>query len=253
MQSESSAAKTRDVRFGFLCSEFESSHTKNAIPHDVSRKQAASCKAESRTKKQQVDKPLYKPALPETIPPGTIVLIDLDGTLVDTDYANYLAYRRAILDVTNGAYDVKFDSERLDRNRLRKEFPTLTDAVLEQITSLKSKYFRDYIAEVRLNESLAKLIRENCGRVQMILVTECRRRRATEVLEHYKLSECFTRLICYEDISASASTSKYAAAIEILGADKKSVWILDDSDDCIQEALRAGVPSENVYKIHFRG
>lgn len=43
------------------------------------------------------------------ISPGFIILCDMDGTLIDTDYANYLTYRRAIGEVTRGKHDVEFD------------------------------------------------------------------------------------------------------------------------------------------------
>ena len=38
------------------------------------------------------------------LPLGFSVFCDLDGTLVDTDYANYLSYRRAVIEVTNGMH-----------------------------------------------------------------------------------------------------------------------------------------------------
>lgn len=34
------------------------------------------------------------------IHPRFIVFCDMDGTLVDTDYANYLSYRRAVIEAT---------------------------------------------------------------------------------------------------------------------------------------------------------
>ena len=41
------------------------------------------------------------------IPLGFIVFCDMDGTLVDTDYANYLSYRQAVIEATCGKHDVK--------------------------------------------------------------------------------------------------------------------------------------------------
>lgn len=56
--------------------------------------------------------------------PGFIILCDMDGTLIDTDYANYLAYSRAIGEVTREKHDVKFDyRERLNRGKLEETHP----------------------------------------------------------------------------------------------------------------------------------
>jgi len=42
----------------------------------------------------------------------TIFLIDLDGTLVDTDYANYLAYHYAIKKI----FEIELSYDRSDLN-----------------------------------------------------------------------------------------------------------------------------------------
>lgn len=44
------------------------------------------------------------------LPLGFFVFCDLDGALVDTDYANYLSYRRAVIESTSGTYDVNFSN-----------------------------------------------------------------------------------------------------------------------------------------------
>lgn len=89
------------------------------------------------------------------LPLGFSMFCDLDGTLVDTDYANYLSYRRALIEVTSGMYDVDFRNERLNRESLKRRLPSLTDAQLELITSLKSWYFKGFLSETRLNTELA--------------------------------------------------------------------------------------------------
>jgi len=49
-------------------------------------------------------------ATPLIYPLGFFVFCDLDGALVDTDYANYLSYRRAVIESTSGTYDVNFSN-----------------------------------------------------------------------------------------------------------------------------------------------
>jgi beta-phosphoglucomutase len=92
------------------------------------------------------------------VPPGFIIFCDMDGTLVDTDYANYLSYRHAIIEVTCGNHDVEFSRERLDRKSLNKRLPSLTAAQCEVIASLKAAYFAEFILETRLNTALANLL-----------------------------------------------------------------------------------------------
>ena len=57
-----------------------------------------------------------------------IILCDMDGTLINTDYANYLSYRCAIEVVVCRNHDLQFNPEkRLNREGLKEKFPQLTD------------------------------------------------------------------------------------------------------------------------------
>lgn len=105
------------------------------------------------------------------IPPGFSVFCDMDGTLVDTDYSNYLSYRRAVIEVTHGTYDVDFTDERLNRENLKKRFPSLSTSQIEIIATLKAEYFMDFVSETRLNTALAYLITKYHGKNTIVLVT----------------------------------------------------------------------------------
>lgn len=190
---------------------------------------------------------------PIGLPLGFSVFCDLDGTLVDTDYANYLAYRRAVIKVTRGMYDVEFSNERLNRESLEKRLPSLTATQLELITSLKSEYFNRCLSETRLNTELADLITSHYGKNPIILVTCCREMRAVEVLKHHKLLECFTRMICREVLLLGKSSNKYENAITLMGASREAILIFEDDDIGIEQAIIAGVPTGNVYRVCNKG
>lgn len=92
------------------------------------------------------------------IRPGFTVFCDMDGTLVDTDYANYLSYRRAVIEGTCGAHDVELTDERLNRESLKKRLPSLTATQFDVIASLKTEYFTEFVSETRLNTAMARLL-----------------------------------------------------------------------------------------------
>ena len=73
------------------------------------------------------------------IPLGFIVFCDMDGTLVDTDYANYLSYRQAVIEATCGKHDVEFTGERINREGLKNQLPFLTATQYEVIAALKAE------------------------------------------------------------------------------------------------------------------
>lgn len=182
------------------------------------------------------------------IPSGFTVFCDMDGTLVDTDYANYMSYKLAVIEATGGAHDVEFTNDRLDRESLKKQLPSLTSQ-LDMIADLKAKYFMECIAETRLNMALADLITQYCGKNTMVLVTCCRKKRAVIVLEHHKLLKCFARLICWEDLPQSEPSSKYESAIKLMELSQEAVVIFENDKRCIEEAVLAGVPKSNIYMV----
>ena len=87
----------------------------------------------------------------------TIFLIDLDGTLVDTDYANYLAYHYAIKKIfeIELSYDRK---KRFTRNDLKKIFPNIQVSDFEKIVRLKEDKYKDYLSKTVVNKDLMILL-----------------------------------------------------------------------------------------------
>ncbi|MGI2188650.1 HAD family hydrolase [Shewanella oncorhynchi] len=185
------------------------------------------------------------------IPLGFTIFCDMDGTLVDTDYANFLSYKRALIDVgTNcGIFDIEFTNERLNRESLKELAPSLTTTQLETIVALKEEYFMEFISETRLNTELANLVKGCCQNNRLILVTGCRGKRALEILKHHNVLNDFARLICWEDTNQSDSSNKYESAIKLTGAIPDYIFIFEDDDICIEDAVRAGVPIKNIQKI----
>lgn len=183
------------------------------------------------------------------ISPKFTVFCDMDGTLVDTDYANYLSYRCAVVEATCGIHDVEFTDDRLNRVSLKNRFPLLTTSQLEIIIGLKADYSMGFAAKTQLNTALAHVITKYCGKNTIVLVTCCREKRVVEILKHHKMLECFSRLICWEDLSQGESLNKYENAIKLMGASQEDVIIFENDNNCIEEAVLAGVPKSNIYRV----
>ena len=196
-----------------------------------------------------IREPESRPEFDIEIPPGFVVFCDMDGTLVDTDYANYLSYRKAVLEVTQGILDVQRPTERLNRDRLKKQLPTLTDAEYEQISLLKSEYFAEFLSETIVNSRLANSMRKFSRTNKTILVTCCRSKRTMETLMHHKLLECFTRLICFEDLPLGDYPNKYQTALCLMGVTPESVLVFENDISDIEKAVLAGVPRRNIISF----
>ncbi|WP_028946583.1 HAD hydrolase-like protein [Synechocystis sp. PCC 6714] len=183
----------------------------------------------------------------DEVPVGYSIFCDMDGTLIDTDYANYLAYSRALIEVTQKKYDIEFDHlKRLNRESLQKCIPSLTEHQLENIVALKAKYFRDYLPKTRLNNDLANFIRRCNPMIQSILVTNSRQSRAIETLQYHNILDYFVRLIYQEDVLESGLQCKYAYALTLMKVDPNAVLVFENEILEIKKAVLAGIPKNNI-------
>lgn len=183
------------------------------------------------------------------LPIGFSLFCDLDGTLVDTNYANYLSYRKALVKVTQGVYDIDYSEERLNSENLKRRLPSLTEVQIQQTASLKAEYFNTFLSETHLNARLADFITSHYETNPIVLVSCCRELRAINVLKHHNLLGYFSRVICKEALLLSDSSNKFASAISIMGVNREEVVIFEDEHIGIEQAISAGVPYENIYKV----
>lgn len=183
------------------------------------------------------------------LPSGFVVFCDMDGTLIDTDQANYLSYRKAVLEVTHGVHDVQHSAERLNRESMKKQLPYLIEEEYEKITCLKAKYFPEFLSETRVNNSLAGLMRKFSGNSKTVLVTCCRKKRAMDMLRYHKLRKLFSRLICWEDIPRGGSSNKYENALNLTRTNPAAVIVFENDVADVEEAVLAGVPRGNVISV----
>ncbi len=181
------------------------------------------------------------------IPTGFTVFCDMDGTFVDTDYANFLSYNRAIFEETRGAHDLQFSGERLNGESLKDRVPSLTDNQRVNVANMKSEYFSGFLSETRLNTPFAKFIRKISSSTEIILVSNCRERRAMETLRYHNALDLFARRICREN----GSSNKYKRALMLTGQNPYEVIVFENEASDIENAVLAGVPRSNIISPVF--
>lgn len=190
----------------------------------------------------------FESAIDVEISPEFVILCDMDGTLIDTNYANFLSYRRAIQEVAVREREIHFHHEnRVNREWLKENIPYLTDEQYDSIVSLKTYYYSEYLPETKLNTVLVGFLRKYSG--SKVLVTCCREERAVETLQYHNLLGCFSRLICWEALSGSGLSNKYANALNLLSVNPGSCIVCENDITEIREALVAGVPISNIISI----
>ena len=179
-----------------------------------------------------------------------VLFFDMDGTLVDTDYANYLSFKMAIQSVINPKQFLPFNpNERFNRTILQREFPNLKDNEYQEIIRLKERFYSKNIGQTKLlpyaNEILDRFFEFNTT----VLVTNCREDRAIMTLNQHGLTDKFKHKIFRKSIAKNQHINKFENALKTLELEPQMIIAFENEQFEIDEAVKAGIPIENIISV----
>lgn len=179
-----------------------------------------------------------------------VLLFDMDGTLVDTDLANFLSYKEAIQSVIQIEKEIQFiPNERFNRATLKKVVPNLTEEELGRIVQQKEENYRENINKTILNKSLADILIHYFKTNKTILVTNCREDRAILTLDYYNLTDKFSHLFFRQISDNDKRINKYKNAIKELSLTAQNVIAFENEKSEIEDAIIAGISIDNIISI----
>lgn len=184
------------------------------------------------------------------IKPDSILFFDMDGTLIDTDFANYLSYKKAIQSVTNNKIDVPYNPiERFDRSLLKKLLPNLTETEYEKIIKRKEEYYQGHLSYTKLNKLVVDILVQYSKTNKTILVTNCREDRALMTLNYHGLTDKFDNFFFRKFSNNNQKINKFQNTISALGISAKSVVAFENEETEIADAKQAGIEIINLITI----
>ncbi|MGI0134809.1 MAG: HAD family hydrolase, partial [Candidatus Micrarchaeaceae archaeon] len=115
---------------------------------------------------------------------------DLDGTLVDTYEADYLAYRDAIQEVTGKSISREAFTETHGqelRSKLAALAPEIDNAAIQKISDSKKRHYPKYTHLTVLNDALIQFLATCAKEHETVLVTTAKRQNALLVLKAHNI------------------------------------------------------------------
>lgn len=173
-----------------------------------------------------------------------LIMVDLDGTLVDTTKVNYNAYKEAI---NQFGYEMDYEYySKFCNGRHYKEFlPQVTtddEKVLREIHKIKKDVYKKYLHMAILNTNLLEIIRlfhkNGSGTA---LVTTASKKNVNDILDNFNLHDDFDLIITNEDVKKlKPDPEGYILAMERLSVKAEECIIFEDSEVGIKAAESTG-------------
>lgn len=173
------------------------------------------------------------------------VLVDLDGTLVDTSEVNYQAYAGALLEVGVCIARPAFDRQAQGRN-WRQFLPTmLADAGVAKdpadIAKRKSVLYAGMIANARPNHALIRLLEMLKPLCRTALVTTASAVNAGVVLDAHDLRQLFDIIVTGDDVRRhKPDPEAYVLAAHRLSVAPGACLVIEDTEIGVASARAFG-------------
>ena len=172
------------------------------------------------------------------------VLVDMDGTLVESAGANAAAYAQAL-----GEWGIRVDpvalAPRIDGRSWRDFLPSLigdrTDVPPAEVAARKRVLYPDFSHLLRLNQVLVDVLRLLHGRVAVALVTTASSQAVEGIVGLYGLADLFDLVICGDHVDrAKPHPEAYVLAAQRLGVSPEQCLVVEDSEVGIAAARAFG-------------
>jgi beta-phosphoglucomutase len=175
-----------------------------------------------------------------------LLIFDLDGTLVNTDDVNFLAYKDAIQKITNLDLALLHETdERFTREKLYSIIPNLQSQEHEKIIEMKNSAYEKYLHKSKVNNFILKIIDKFSQTNKIVLATNSHKDRANMILRHHGLINLFDNMFYKEDYKKQRN--KFQHVFSFLGiTDPSLVLVFEDDVNEILKAKLLGIPDNNI-------
>lgn len=180
----------------------------------------------------------------------TVLFFDMDGTLIDTDFANFTSYKEAIKCVMQSETKIQYaPNERFNRTALDKIIPNLAPEKLYEIIKQKELNYNKHLSQTRLNKSVSDILIRYSETNKTVLVTNCREDRAILTLEYHNLMDKFSHLLFKHVGDKDNRVNKYKNALNVLSLSAQNVIVFENEKIEIEDAMLAGININNIISL----
>lgn len=177
-----------------------------------------------------------------------IFLLDLDGTLVETDNVYINVWDELLRDyeiVVDEVYYNKIIKGKSDKNFLQSIVFNITDEEICEISKKKDILFINNIDKIRLYDDVENFLKQLLNN-RTAIVTNCNKNVVLKILNHFNLEKYINLTISSEDcMNNKPDKEPYLKAVSYFNKDIHKCIVFEDSHTGYISAQQAGI--ETIY------
>lgn len=181
---------------------------------------------------------------------NSVILFDMDGTLIETDLANFLSYKNALESFGKLDQELRYDSKnRFNRTTLKRVVHNLTANQYQKIIERKEENYINLLYKTKLNNQVATILNQYYKTNRTVLVTNSRKDRALITLNYHKVVDKFNDFFFRQSFENRIRINKYKNAISCLNLSVKNVIVFENEKQEIDDAINAGISIHNIISL----
>lgn len=185
-----------------------------------------------------------------------LALFDLDGTLFDTRWVNYLSYKKSLKE-----YGFTLDQEYFFSSCNGKHYKTFLPNILgkqcgeydllENIHERKKEYYSHFLKAAIPNAHLFYFIHCIRSVYHIVLVTTASRKNTFEILSYFGKKDLFELIITGDDVQKKKPNPEgFHKAMTYFSCLPQDTVVFEDSLPGFQAAEQAGIQLFKVEGFH---
>ena len=177
-----------------------------------------------------------------------LFIFDLDGTLVDTNMANFMSYKQS-LSVVDYVLSYEMFEQCIIGKHWKKFLPLLLNSndtiLIDKIHHQKIKLFKSFLTQIKLNLGLINLIKHLKGDGYISLATTASKINCYDILKYFQIINLFDHIVTGDDVKKTKPHPDcYKICMDKFKAKKENTFIFEDSE--------TGIKAANIIVINFK-